>query len=52
VVLSAVDQLARIEEIVQLTTVDLVERDVQAEVRIVLQEVANVEGGQQVQAWI
>lgn len=51
-VLSAVNQLSVVQQVIELTAVNLIERDVQAEVLIALQEVADVKGGKQVESWI
>lgn len=51
-VLAAVDELAIVQEIEELATVDLVEGNVQAEIRIAIEQVANVVGGQQIEAGI
>jgi hypothetical protein len=46
------DQFSVVEQIIELSAIDFVERYVQAEVLIALQEVADVEGGKKIETRI
>lgn len=51
-ILSTVDLLPIVQEIVELPAVDLVERYMEGQVLVALQVVADVEGSQEVQPWV